>query len=243
MGRHAAGEGFLRGFVRHSEVDTLYCFAANRAAAQTFARLCEQYALGAMAVPLAHRVGPTGRVIAFEPQRVAHACLSANIVMNGLTWAHAERRAVAAAPREVRVIQASLDSPRNLGRSPLIETAEGDAVQCVTLDDLRLAPVAVVKIDVEGMELDVLKGASFMLEKQRPIVYLEAKRGESTRAALTFMRSFGYSLYRHFAYFYSAGNFRGNHQNVFPDIGDANVLAVPGERGIEPKLPTSGGRQ
>jgi starch synthase len=44
MGRHAAGEGFLRGFVRHSEVDTLYCFAANRAAAQTFARLCEQYA-------------------------------------------------------------------------------------------------------------------------------------------------------------------------------------------------------
>jgi starch synthase len=44
MGRHAAGEGFLRGFVRHAEVDTLYCFAANRAAAQTFARLCEQYA-------------------------------------------------------------------------------------------------------------------------------------------------------------------------------------------------------
>jgi methyltransferase FkbM-like protein len=58
-------------------------------------------------------------------------------------------------------------SPRNLGRSPLIETAEGDAVQCVTLDDLRLAPVAVVKIDVEGMELDVLKGASFMLENLR----------------------------------------------------------------------------
>jgi hypothetical protein len=50
------------------------------------------------------------------------------------------------------------------------------------------------------------------------------------------MRSFGYSLYWHFAYFCSAGNFRGNHQNVFPDIGDANVLAVPGERGIEPKL-------
>ena len=31
MGRHAAGEGFLRGFVRHGGVDRLYCYTGSEA--------------------------------------------------------------------------------------------------------------------------------------------------------------------------------------------------------------------
>ena len=44
MGRQAAGEGFLRGFLRHAQVDAYYCFAPGRTAAQSFARLCEECA-------------------------------------------------------------------------------------------------------------------------------------------------------------------------------------------------------
>jgi starch synthase len=36
MGRHAAGEGFLRGFVRHGGTDRLYCYARSEATAQDF---------------------------------------------------------------------------------------------------------------------------------------------------------------------------------------------------------------
>ena len=39
MGRHAAGEGFLKGFLRHSGVDTLYCYAASKEVAGHFQRL------------------------------------------------------------------------------------------------------------------------------------------------------------------------------------------------------------
>ena len=39
MGRHAAGEGFLKGFLRHSGVDTLYCYAATKEFAGHFQRL------------------------------------------------------------------------------------------------------------------------------------------------------------------------------------------------------------
>lgn len=39
MGRHAAGEGFLKGFLRHSGVDTLYCYAATKEYAGHFQRL------------------------------------------------------------------------------------------------------------------------------------------------------------------------------------------------------------
>ncbi|HEV8678280.1 MAG TPA: glycosyltransferase family 4 protein [Stellaceae bacterium] len=43
MGRHAAGEGFLRGFVRHSGVDRLYCHAASKAQAEAFAAQTRSY--------------------------------------------------------------------------------------------------------------------------------------------------------------------------------------------------------
>ncbi len=39
MGRQAAGEGFLKGFLRHSGVDTLYCYSPRRDYAQHFAAL------------------------------------------------------------------------------------------------------------------------------------------------------------------------------------------------------------
>ena len=39
MGRHAAGEGFLKGFLRHSGVDTLYCYAATKEFGGHFQRL------------------------------------------------------------------------------------------------------------------------------------------------------------------------------------------------------------
>src|SRR4051794_35474963 len=43
MGRQAAGEGFLRGFVRHGGVRPLYGYCATQAAAQDFARLCREH--------------------------------------------------------------------------------------------------------------------------------------------------------------------------------------------------------
>ena len=38
MGRHSAGEGFLKGYARHSGADTLVCFSRSRAYAEHFAR-------------------------------------------------------------------------------------------------------------------------------------------------------------------------------------------------------------
>ena len=43
MGRQAAGEGFLKGFVRHGGVDKLVCHAASQAQAKDFAKRVKQY--------------------------------------------------------------------------------------------------------------------------------------------------------------------------------------------------------
>jgi glycosyltransferase involved in cell wall biosynthesis len=46
MGRQSAGEGFLRGFVRHAGAGTLFCYCDERPAAQAFANLCRGHGSG-----------------------------------------------------------------------------------------------------------------------------------------------------------------------------------------------------
>lgn len=62
-----------------------------------------------------------------------------------------------------------------------------------TLDELVTDPVAVIKVDVEGMENRVLKGASRILESDRPIVYFEAFNRARLREVTKVLEPFGYS--------------------------------------------------
>jgi hypothetical protein len=66
MGRHAAGEGFLRGFARHSGTDRLYCYSLSEADARDFTTRVQTH--GATA--------PVTWIPFAEPQRLAEAgCL------------------------------------------------------------------------------------------------------------------------------------------------------------------------
>lgn len=61
------------------------------------------------------------------------------------------------------------------------------------LDELVDAPVSVIKIDVEGMEHQVLKGAARILENDRPNVYCEAWNIARLREIVNVLRPYGYS--------------------------------------------------
>lgn len=85
----------------------------------------------------------------------------------------------------------------NLGASTLrAEGSCGVAVALRTLDSLgELYDVRLVKIDVEGHELDVLCGGAALLERERPIVVLEQRRSDfvdGRSPALAFLAGFGY---------------------------------------------------
>jgi FkbM family methyltransferase len=59
------------------------------------------------------------------------------------------------------------------GLTQLVEQRIGPQVEVVALDEVVNQPVKVIKIDVEGMELDVLKGARKVLLEQQPWVIFE----------------------------------------------------------------------
>jgi FkbM family methyltransferase len=133
---------------------------------------------------------PATHVHAFEPVGRFADVVRRNVAANGLTG-------------KVTVHQTGLsDSPGQATNllSPehqLGFTAEPAAARedfpVARLDRIRLGgPVAVIKLDVEGMEAAVLRGAGRILSRHRPVVYAEAHDAEAVADITQALAPYGY---------------------------------------------------
>ncbi len=117
-----------------------------------------------------------GRAVAFEPQPGLASYLTQISAVLPLANVTVEQKAVSHRSGTLELYVPSVNSP---GASLIpIEGADTVSVPVVTLDDY-FAPsdrVAVLKIDVEGAELDVLKGAERVLTKDRPALLFECEQ-------------------------------------------------------------------
>lgn len=129
--------------------------------------------LGIHSLVLSRCVGPTGRVAAYEPNPTTHERLRANLALNAVTnvspvlaglGAAAGRSGFDAKPGEFNIGLARVDPAGALTIE--IRTVDQD-VAAMGL------PVSLIKIDVEGGELDVLRGARATLLRDAPSVVLE----------------------------------------------------------------------
>jgi FkbM family methyltransferase len=155
---------------------------------------------------VAGHANPAGRVFAFEPLPLAAERLRRHIALNGL--ANVECLPVAASDAEGDVafhVPTGHPLPCSAGTSaafhaPWAHAMETMRVPCVTLDgfvrERGLAAVDLIKIDVEGGEPAVLRGATEVLERHRPDVVCEVL--SATRAAeelVAILRPLGYAFY------------------------------------------------
>jgi FkbM family methyltransferase len=123
-------------------------------------------------------VGPSGRVVALDAQRECAAATAINARLNGLAQIEVLHSAVGArtGEEEVIVTQDPLWTRlASVGEHPL--EVRRDRVPTTSIDDLAarldLPRIQVVKIDVEGAELDVIGGMARVLAEQRPFVIAE----------------------------------------------------------------------
>jgi FkbM family methyltransferase len=118
--------------------------------------------IGLHTLPCARAVGPRGSVYAFEPHPEINALLTLTLRLNGLSWVHLHSEAVGArtAPGTFNVSSTSGHSSLYGMPSDGNSTSHPIPARIRPLDDLIPAntKIDVVKIDVEGAELDVLTG-------------------------------------------------------------------------------------
>ena len=183
--------------------------------------------IGAHTVGLARLVGDQGRILAFEPQRLVYMTLCANVALNSLTnvdcyWA-------AMGEQEGSVVVPSADPTReaNFGGIGLGDAIVGPRVSCFTLDRFTNLPrLDFVKIDVEGMEAQVLRGGQQLLQKFKPILYVENDRVESSESLMHLIAGSGYRLFWHLPRLFNPDNYYGVRENIFDNTVSCNVLCV-----------------
>lgn len=183
--------------------------------------------IGAHTVFLAQQVGPTGHVLAFEPQRLVFQTLCANLAINSIANTRVWQAAVGAAPSEIIVPMLDPNTEHNFGGLGLGGHLMGERVPLMTLDGLNLAQCHLLKIDVEGMEQQVLEGARQLVARCQPILYVENDRREKAAALIRLIDELGYNMYWHTPPLFNPQNFAGNPQNLFGNVVSVNMLCCP----------------
>jgi len=186
--------------------------------------------LGTHTLVLANAVGPRGFVYAYEPQRVVFQTLCANLALNSVT--HVDARHAAAGDQNGVVLLPDFDytGHHNYGVIAANGFTHGRKVRKVRLDDdLALAKLRLIKIDVEGMELEVLSGAEALISVHRPILYVENDRVEKSAALISHIAERGYRLYWHLPPLFNPENWNRVEENIWPNIVSVNMLCLPRE--------------
>ncbi len=134
------------------------------------------------------------KVLSFEPQVEIFHTLVRNIASNAGTE-HVQAFNVGLGKEARRAKLGKIDE-KNTGMTKIEIDPEGD-ITVLKLDDVitglpDLPPISVVKIDVEGMELDVLKGAYRTVSNHRPLIYAEAGTEAEFSVLQQFFSPLGY---------------------------------------------------
>jgi FkbM family methyltransferase len=199
-----------------TEPDVNSWFAKTARPGETWLDIGANY--GYTALSLAGLVGTSGRVFAFEPQLATCGCLSETVRINGLSQIAVVPMALGTT-RSLELRQFEISGSMVVGCG----TAEGplETVMVANLDWLwpRISgdrkQIDGVKIDVQGMELDVLSGMKRLLKTYTPKLIVELHPGVNRDALLDLLESCGYQ--RHGVPVYSSADtlYRDNLSYAF----------------------------
>jgi FkbM family methyltransferase len=166
--------------------------------------------IGGHTLPMAKRVGRTGRVFAFEPTAFAFDKLKRNISLNpdleGQVFA---KQAILTDGRSLAGNSEMYASwplafqgvvhPIHCGRLTSTNGAQLDTIDTF-VERERITRLDLIKIDVDGDEYPVLNGGSQTLKHLHPVLVLElspyvhAERGNTFASLVDFLYEIGYSL-------------------------------------------------
>jgi len=182
-------------------IQSLVEFLINKHGDATFYDVGANFGTHTLAV--ASRFEDKVKVRAFEAQKQIFFNLCGSLALNGLTNVDCHNLAVT--DGSIETLQFDLpdyDSVNNFGGLELVPAESSDnqtmkkvgkeTVTCVALDDYD-ERVDLIKMDIEGMELQALNGATKIFDQYRPICFLEVLKSDPSKIR-TFFESRNYAI-------------------------------------------------
>jgi FkbM family methyltransferase len=166
--------------------------------------------LGTFCVPLAKKVSKH-TYHAFEPQRVIHYQLCANTFINGLDNVHCHNFGLSDKEERLMLTMPDYASEGNIGAFSIDKEVRKNEYECTTegrkepmvvftLDSGAHKNVRLIKIDVEGHELEVIKGGIKTIKANNyPPIIFEAWTWkpwyqEKRKSLLDYLKGHGYEI-------------------------------------------------
>lgn len=207
---------------------------------------------GYLSVPLMNH----GIVVAFEPQTSTFELLSENLRMRCVHsgWYRSPgyllfNVAVSDAPDlNGKCPKHSYATAGNHGGITLLKdqttasmvATEWEPMVVQTLDSYHFGErnsyerTRLIKVDVEGMELQVLKGARETITRDQPLLYVENDRPDKSEALIRYVWKLGYWAAWHCPRMYNPDNFFGVKENIYGEKASVNMICVPKGRTLPP---------
>ena len=166
--------------------------------------------LGTFCIPLARKI-PKLKFHAFEPQRIINYQLCANVVINGLDNVYTYELALSNEDTDVELAMPDYAKETNIGAFSIDAEVRKNEYECATVnttDKIQLIPldmmlfdnIKLIKIDVEGHELEVLKGGIETIKANNyPPIIFEAWTWkpwyqEKRKSLLDYLKGHGYEI-------------------------------------------------
>jgi len=166
--------------------------------------------LGSYCIPLAKK-HPHIKFEAFEPQRIVNYQLCANIIINGLENVNSYEVGLSDKEEVIELVMPDYTVEGNIGAFSIDKEVRDNEYECsskgatdelqlTTLDGLGYENIKLLKIDVEGHELEVLKGGIETIKRNNyPPIIFEAWTWkpwyqEKRTALFDYLKGHGYNI-------------------------------------------------
>jgi len=161
------------------------------------------------------------RVIAIEPQPFIYYTLCAQVVLNSLQNVECINSCIGFSENGyIDIPSLDYSKPNNFGGLEMYAPAtERVRVRCQTLDEVlesrAITGKVFLKVDVEGMEEQVLRSGVQFIRDMLPIMYVENDRPNKEISLLNFIKSMGYSTEKDSPLLFNKDNYFKKKDNKF----------------------------
>lgn len=178
-------------------------------------------------------VGVEGLIYAFEPRKEIAEFLLENVELSPIKNIKVFQCGLGDEHGEFEIAEEPINSNNNFGGFSLNTlhklTEDGTGIHLCSLDEFNIERLDFIKIDVEGMEIDVLLGGNTTISRDRPIIFAEVNSLEGGLPLLQWCAGHQYLMFCSLHPAYNQHNFAGNVVNCFADAVEVGALLIPQE--------------